>query len=241
MYFTEPKIDELLNTASVVVFDMNGTIIDDELIQLQAVNIALSPFHYKIDEVYWGENCVGRRAEEFITTFFEKKLNAPLPQLKRIIESKEQAYETLLRKNLPSILQKGAIDLLKHLNNHPNKKKLALATSSSRNNVDILLSVNSFTSKSSFDLIICGDNLAKAKPDPEIYLKVRNFFKEESSFLVFEDSGFGVLAAKLAGLRCIAIPNRFTVHQNFVIADLVISDLSRHAHIIGSKYRSTHK
>ena len=43
---------------------------------------------------------------------------------------------------------------------------------------------------------------------------------------MFEDSRNGVLAAKEAGMFCVAVPNRITEGMDFSDADLVVSSLA---------------
>lgn len=76
-----------------------------------------------------------------------------------------------------------------------------------------------------FDHVITGDQVAKAKPDPEIYLILKTKFSKENSYLVFEDSKTGVISAKAAAASCIAVPNEFTIEQDLSMADLCISDM----------------
>ncbi len=39
MYFTRPPISKLVESSDVIIFDMNGLIVDDEPLQLKATNI----------------------------------------------------------------------------------------------------------------------------------------------------------------------------------------------------------
>ena len=111
------------------------------------------------------------------------------------------------------------------------KQYLSLATSASKKNVTVVLGHKGLKIKNRFDLIVCGDEFYKSKPDPDIFLVVRNFFSKSRKFLVIEDSPFGIQAVKKAGMECIAVPNEFTMCQNLNRADLVITDLSRQASI----------
>jgi beta-phosphoglucomutase-like phosphatase (HAD superfamily) len=43
---------------------------------------------------------------------------------------------------------------------------------------------------------------------------------------VIEDSESGVIAAKAAGMKVIAVPNRYTKHQDFSKADKIVKSLS---------------
>lgn len=59
-----------------------------------------------------------------------------------------------------------------------------------------------------FDYILCGDEVTKRKPDPEIYNKVMQHFDVKlENALVLEDSVVGVEAAYRAHIPCIMVPD----------------------------------
>ncbi len=74
--------------------------------------------------------------------------------------------------------------------------------------------------KGLFDIVTTGEKLTKKKPDPEIYnVAKQKLNMPESSILVVEDSGVGVLSAKSAGLAVCAIPTEETAMHDFSKAD----------------------
>ncbi len=97
----------------------------------------------------------------------------------------------------------GAIELLESL---CPKLKLALATMSNRNIIDKMLKIKGL--EGYFDFIITADEVSKPKPDPEVFLScASNLRCQPEKCLVIEDSIFGVVAARKAKMRCIAIPS----------------------------------
>lgn len=77
-----------------------------------------------------------------------------------------------------------------------------------------------------FNLIIDGSMITNHKPDPEIYVKTATELKvDPKNCLVIEDSASGVIAAKIAGMKVIAVPNWSTKDQNFSPADLMVTSL----------------
>src|ERR1700693_1890120 len=59
----------------------------------------------------------------------------------------------------------------------------------------------------SFECVRCRDDVANAKPEPDLYLAVLDCLSVPASdAIAIEDSPNGVLAAKRAGLRCVALP-----------------------------------
>lgn len=78
-----------------------------------------------------------------------------------------------------------------------------------------------------FDAIKCRDDVTNVKPDPELYLAVLKALGVQSSeAIALEDSPNGILAAKRAGLFCIAIPNPITAQLKLEGADLRLSSLA---------------
>jgi HAD superfamily hydrolase (TIGR01509 family) len=78
----------------------------------------------------------------------------------------------------------------------------------------------------SFECMRCRDDVANAKPEPDLYLAVLECLGVRASeAIAIEDSPNGVLAAKRAGMRCVAIPNSITAQLDLGQADLVLGSL----------------
>jgi HAD superfamily hydrolase (TIGR01509 family) len=78
-----------------------------------------------------------------------------------------------------------------------------------------------------FNVIRCRDDVARGKPEPDVYLAVLTALGLEGrEAIAFEDSSAGSLAAKRAGLRCVAVPNDCTRHHDFSHADLRVATLA---------------
>lgn len=78
-----------------------------------------------------------------------------------------------------------------------------------------------------FNVIRCRDDVARGKPEPDVYQAVLTALGIAAHEAVaFEDSCAGSLAAKRAGLRCVAVPNKCTHHHDFSHADLVVVSLA---------------
>jgi len=86
---------------------------------------------------------------------------------------------------------------------------LALASSSSSKNIQLFLD-SSGTSKF-FSIVMSGDDVEYAKPDPEIFRTTRNSLKllPESCFVV-EDSESGIQGAQADGMKVIGVVGQHT-------------------------------
>jgi HAD superfamily hydrolase (TIGR01509 family) len=75
-----------------------------------------------------------------------------------------------------------------------------------------------------FDTIVTADDVAHAKPAPDLYLLAcERLGVAPADALALEDSASGVAAAKAAGLTCIAVPQY--AETDVSAADRVIDSL----------------
>ena len=75
--------------------------------------------------------------------------------------------------------------------------------------------------------VLHGDMVRRKKPDPEIYLKAQHSLGiSPQECIAFEDSAHVLNSAKNAGIYGVAIPNEFTLNNNFERADLILNSLN---------------
>ena len=105
-----------------------------------------------------------------------------------------------------------------------NKKKLAISTSTSRDNVTLLLrSCLKENPEDVFSFISTGDLVEKKKPSPDLYklvLAEMNLMPEEC--LAFEDSRIGLISAKRANIKTAVSPSHYNQGDNFDEADYLL-------------------
>ncbi len=201
-----------------IVFDFDGLILDTE-----------EPVYRSWLEVYQahGEELPFERWVEIVgstTAVFhpqhhlEERLGRPLPQEvldRRIARRTEMIMANAL---LPGVVQQ--VDAARAMG-----LKLGVASSSTGEWVTGHLSRLGILDR--FDCVRCRDDVAKAKPDPDLYIAVLECLGvlAEEAFAI-EDSPHGVTAAKGAGLRCVAIPNTITASLDLSHADVVLGSLA---------------
>jgi beta-phosphoglucomutase len=88
---------------------------------------------------------------------------------------------------------------------------LALAVASSADAIKVEANLGEIgLPPSTFDVLVNGDQVAKKKPAPDIFLEAcRRLGLEPSACLVIEDALSGVAAAGAAGCRCLAVTTSF--------------------------------
>lgn len=110
----------------------------------------------------------------------------------------------------------GAKELILELKK--NNLKIALG-SASKNSMLIMKNINLLPY---FDVIIDGNKVEKAKPDPEVFLLAAKELNINPSLcIVFEDAEAGIEAAKKANMFAVGLGNL----ENLKKADIVITSL----------------
>ena len=78
-----------------------------------------------------------------------------------------------------------------------------------------------------FQAIRCAGDVPRVKPDPALYRAVLDATGVRASDAVaLEDSPNGVMAAKRAGMACVAVPNALTARLDLSAADLRLASLA---------------
>jgi HAD superfamily hydrolase (TIGR01509 family) len=103
---------------------------------------------------------------------------------------------------------------------------LALASSSNRELIDLVLESSGLGRY--FEASVSSEEVARGKPAPDVFLEAaRRLGVGPTSCAAVEDSENGILAAKAAGMRTIAIPNpHYPPHEDaLAAADVVIASI----------------
>ena len=115
-----------------------------------------------------------------------------------VVERMAERY----RANLP--LLPGAVDAVKRL---AARWPLAVASSSNRPLIDLVLELSGLAP--CFRATVSSEEVARGKPAPDVYLEAaRRLGVAPGDCAAVEDSESGIRAAKAAGMRVVAIPNR---------------------------------
>jgi HAD superfamily hydrolase (TIGR01509 family) len=78
--------------------------------------------------------------------------------------------------------------------------------------------------RSLFGAIVTGDEVARRKPAPDVYLEAaRRLGVDPARSIAIEDSGPGIAAGRAAGMKTVAIPHRLTERHDLSGADLRVA------------------
>ena len=115
-------------------------------------------------------------------------------------ESKNARYVKMLDNLDKSELLEGAEDYLKKLKS----ERVLISLGSASKNAPLILEKLGIADL--FDVIVDGNSVSKAKPDPEVFLKAAQMLNlSPAECCVFEDSQAGIEAARRAGCSVIAV------------------------------------
>lgn len=205
-------------TLKAILFDLDGVVADTEIIQLKAWNNALVKFDLILTEEQY-LNLAGKGGAEIESEIYQLfNLNLEKGQLLQI--KKAAAKNRIL--NDPIDLMFFAREAIEYFKSEG--LKIALVTSSPQE--QMMLKLDKIGLKNSFDQSVSGSEVEKHKPHPDLYLRALDKIGLESSqCLAFEDTQYGVMAAKSAGVTCFAVPNDLTLNQDFSRADKVFNNL----------------
>ena len=181
-----------------VIFDMDGVIFDTERVYLEIWQSVFEKYGYKMTkELYITVMGTGRK--NVIKTFLEN-FGDDLPIEKMYEEKDNQLFYIIENQGIP--LKKGVKELFSMLKEK--NYKIALATSAKRYRVEKQIKYKWL--KESFDAIVCGDDVEKGKPSPDIFLKAaKEIDVEAKDCFVVEDSPAGIKAAFSGGMKGIHV------------------------------------
>lgn len=131
---------------------------------------------------------------------------------------KNEWYLGYIRRITPSEILPGVVSFIDHLRS----QGIKIALGSASKNAPLIL--DNLKIDTLFDGIVDGNQVVKAKPDPEVFLTAAaKLHISPAHCVVFEDAAAGIEAAHNAGMMAVGLGEPRILNQ----ADLVISDLTK--------------
>lgn len=202
----------MLNNIKAVIFDLDGTLVDSmwiwkdiDIKYLAKRGIELpSDLQKEIEGMSFTETA----------SYFKNRFNIPddIEQIKS--EWNEMAYDYYKNKIK---LKPGVKEFIKFLKSR--NIKLGIGTSNSKLlATEVLKSHNILDC---FNTLKTSCEVKKGKPNPDIFIEVAKELKvKPEECLVFEDTYAGVLAAKRAGMKVIAVKDDLSIEYKDEITSL---------------------
>lgn len=203
-----------------VIFDMDGILLDSEPFWREALIRVFAQLGYTVSEDMVIAT-MGIRVDEVVATLFAQPGWGGPPQAEVVAAVLDEviAYIRARGQALPGV--PAALDFFR-----ARGARLALATSSAERVITAVL--NTLDLHGAFEVTCSAEHEAYGKPHPAIYLTTaQQLAVAPRHCLAIEDSFHGLLAAKAAKMKAIAVPEAaLQADPRFVIADLKLRHLT---------------
>lgn len=183
-------------TVKTVLFDFDGTLVDSESVWLEAQQVVLDRRGQQMDEAQ-ARALVGVDRPAIVQSLIEW---FDLPD--QALELEEELEREVSLRLSDAKPMPGAVDLLEHLAQQ--RIPCAIVSNSPRPMVEPLIIAHGW--QSYFVQILTVEMVRNPKPQPDLYLlALERLALCADEAVVLEDSPTGVMAARAAGLRVLAV------------------------------------
>ena len=204
------------------IFDLDGVIVDTAKYHFLAwqkiaseLGIEFTPEH--------NEQLKGVSRVRSLDIILELgKIEATQEEKNRWLVQKNEDYLSyLVNMNFSEILP-GVIPILQFLKEH----EQGIALGSASKNARPILEKTGIISY--FDAIVDGNDVANAKPDPEVFVQAARLLNiSNENAIVFEDSVAGIQAANIAKMTSVGIGEATILHEaKYIFKDFTYMDTS---------------
>jgi HAD superfamily hydrolase (TIGR01509 family) len=203
-----------------LIFDFDGLIMDTESPEVEGWRAIYANYGQEFPLQLWVNQVVGASLANFDPAAYLADL---LGQELDLHALHAQARQQRLNKQAAISAMPGVTAYLEEA--HRLGLRLAVASSSDRSWVEgYLHQLGLFRH---FEVIVCREDVSRIKPAPDLFLAaLAALHLRPDEALAFEDSPNGVLAARAAGLRVVAVPNSVTAGAPIQGASLVLASLT---------------
>ncbi len=193
------------------IFDFNGVLADDERVHMEAFRSVAAREGLRVTEAEYFERYLPFTDRELFERLFADRDRPLEPDtLESLVNAKVRRYYRILEERGQSggrpILFPGAGAAVEAA---ARRGPLAIASGARREEIDHVLEAEGLRDR--FTVVVAAEDVERGKPDPESFLKAAAGLTDGSdsprfgACLAIEDSAGGILAAKAAGLPCLAV------------------------------------
>ncbi|MDQ6672425.1 MAG: HAD family phosphatase [Chloroflexota bacterium] len=201
-----------------IIFDMDGVLIDSEPLHFEVLNEVLAADGQALSRAE-NEEFIGATTETMWRTLIARR------GLLRSMDDYKARYDEILLRELlqPRDPAPGVLALVRR--GRELGMRLGVASSSRRIWIDATL--RSLDLSGAFDAIVSGDDVARGKPDPQIYQLAAQYLRiVPPRCLAIEDSPNGVQSARGAGMVVLGVRTPYTAHLQLDGAERIVDSLA---------------
>lgn len=204
-----------------VVFDLDGVLVNTDRFHYLAWKRILEELgkEFSVED---NEQIKGVARSKSLEILLQMK-NITMSEVEkmRVLRKKNNLYLEYITEIDEEYLLEGVEEFLELLKFNG----LRTAIASTSDNTSLVLEMTGL--KKYFDIVIDGHKVKAPKPNPEVYLVcAMELQMEPDECAVFEDSRAGVLSAKRAGMKVVAVSERFIGEADKCIKSLKNLDMS---------------
>jgi HAD superfamily hydrolase (TIGR01509 family) len=204
----------MAGSGKALLFDIDGTLTDTDVLHLKAFNEVLGPRGHVFDHARFTKELQGFSNASISERFLADE---PVERQAAIIAEKEEAFRKLVSGRIQPLPGLMALLAMADRANVP----MVAVTNAPRLNAEMLLSGLSIADR--FKVLIIGDELPHGKPHPMPYLEgLRAVGVAAETSLAFEDSRSGIRSASSAGIATVGIRTSLC-HADMVAAGAVMT------------------
>ncbi|MEU5404350.1 HAD family phosphatase [Streptomyces sp. NPDC005963] len=182
-----------------VIFDLDGTLVDSELNYYEAGRHILA--EHGVTDFSWERHTdfIGIATRETVATLrAEYGIDTPVDEL---LAAKNRHYLALASASTPVFPEMAKFVELLHGDGTP----MAVASGSSREAIEAILRGTGLDVY--FSTVVSAEEVPRGKPAPDVFQEAaRRLGSAPADCVVVEDAAPGVVAARAAGMRCVAVP-----------------------------------
>lgn len=210
-----------------IIFDFNGVLVDDEPLHLEMFQKVLQEEGIPIGEEEYYQRYLGLDDRGcFQAVHQDRGKNLDERRLSELIHRKAIYYRAALEKGIRVF--PGVREVVPSL---AARFPLAIASGALRNEIEFILQKIGLAS--CFQGIVSSEDVRHGKPHPETFVKALAILNQgrargpilSSQCLAVEDSREGILAARGAGMKCLAVTNSYPAEE-LGMADAVVQSLA---------------
>ncbi|MDP8267709.1 MAG: HAD family phosphatase [Candidatus Tenebribacter davisii] len=203
-----------------VIFDMDGVIIDSEPIYMKIQEELFNDLGFSVSKKEYDE-FIGA-GMHYMWHYLSVKHKLPFSIEQLITMNNKLTYDKINNSNA----LETTTGFIPFINNIKSKRlKTAVASSTSKKIVNLILSKLGIIDL--FDIVISTEEVAKGKPEPDVFLKAAKLLSEDTDNCVaIEDSTNGIKAVTRAGIKCIGFLNINSGKQDLSSSDIIVNSFS---------------